>query len=231
MTARKYIPPGTTFNSLTYLHDTPQTIPGRRNAMFRCACGTEKIMVLSNVTSGKSISCGCEGIRITRERSTTHGMSHTPTHRTYRHMLERCYNPKDKRYADYAGRGIVVCDRWRESFENFLSDMGKKPDGLTLDRINNNGNYEPRNCRWATPSQQTSNTRRSIRIVVDGVPSIVVDLAARFGVGYESLRSLLRDREWPISDGKDSLEIGTIVVTSDMLRESLRSYCRPRRAF
>ena len=89
-----------------------------------------------------------------------HGMSHTPVWNSWKCMLQRCYNPSNPDYKHYGGRGIEVCDRWRHSFENFYEDMGKRPKGKTLDRINNNGNYELSNCRWATKVEQENNTRR-----------------------------------------------------------------------
>jgi hypothetical protein len=90
-----------------------------------------------------------------------HGMHKTPTYRSWADMLNRCENPRHKSYKDYGGRGIKVCNRWTW-FLNFLNDMGIKPEGKSLDRIDNDGNYEPSNCRWATPKEQSHNRRNSI---------------------------------------------------------------------
>ena len=135
---------------------------GHRRVEVKCDCGTVRIMTVGNLKrdNAKEKSCGCARWETFHRRR--HGMTETPTHNSWWSMLERCTKPKHKDYALYGGRGIVVCERW-SLFENFLADMGERPPGMTLDRVDVNGNYEPGNCRWATAKQQALNRRRSSR--------------------------------------------------------------------
>jgi len=128
-----------------------------------CDCGQQSVTTASHLRRGHTRSCGCFRIDVVVNRSLRHGHSrpgaHSPTHQSWRAMQTRCDNPRGKCYELYGGRGIAVCDRWRV-FENFLADMGERPEGLTLDRLDVEGNYEPGNCRWATVQEQNRNRRR-----------------------------------------------------------------------
>lgn len=162
----------------------------------QCDCGVVKVVRTNGLTSGKNTSCGCSRPRaqIGSAIHTTHGRCRTAEYRSYWSMLARCLNSKDKNYADYGGRGISICQRWRESFENFFADMGQRPAGTTLGRIKNDGNYEPGNCRWETGSQQARNKRNSRLLTAfgetKGMPFWLED--PRCKVGHKVLDARLR---------------------------------------
>ncbi len=124
-------------------------------------------------------------------RNTKHGLSHLPEYRRWKDMRARCRNPNNTEFKNYGGRGITVCDRWN-NFEVFLSDMGRKPEGTTIDRIDVNGNYEPSNCRWATAQQQANNTRQNVWLEMDGERHTIAQWSVITGLSESRINHRLR---------------------------------------
>ena len=137
---------------------------GQRYVAAVCSCGTERRVLFDNIRSGKSTSCGCLSRK--SEHSRSNGGKPTPTYVSWQSMRTRCLNPKSSDYPNYGGRGITITPDW-DSYEKFLADMGERPVGTTLDRIDVLGSYEPGNCRWASAKLQRANQRphkRSVKI-------------------------------------------------------------------
>lgn len=156
---------GQIFSRLTVLAQGPRYANGHARWFCLCACGKTTLVEAGNLRSGRQRSCGCLNDELRGKARTTHGHTtnqfynrQSPEYNTWQLMKSRCYYPKSNRYYRYGARGITVCRRWLDSFANFLADMGPKPSPRhSIDRINNDGNYEPTNCRWATTAEQRRN--------------------------------------------------------------------------
>jgi hypothetical protein len=149
------------FGYLTVLAIFEQPPETKKNSRHLCVCdcGTVKDISRNNLIRGGTKSCGCVSVRMRTKHGYGVRVGRPREYSTWGSMIERCHNPKDRRYKNYGARGIVVCKRWRNSFENFLADMGPKPAHLTIERKDNNAGYEPSNCKWATYKEQNSNRR------------------------------------------------------------------------
>jgi hypothetical protein len=193
---RRLHPEGRSFGRLTCLHrvDPPESIAnngGHRYYLCQCSCGNEVVVRLDSLLSGNTQSCGCLHAEVAAERnhlqSTTHGMCGTREYHSWNNMIARCTNEKHRSYVRYGGRGIRICDRWLNSFEDFYTDMGDRPQGMSLDRIGNEGDYTPDNCRWATTKEQNRN-RRDNRLI-EG--KAMVEWCEENDLNYEPVRHRL----------------------------------------
>lgn len=198
---------GQTFGRLTVLGKA-QKPEGSNNTfahyLCKCSCGTVKVIAGDLLRRGNTKSCGC----LLKERQNskwrkTHGLSHTPEHAAWQQALTRCYNKNSKDYQGYGGRGIYMCDQWRNDFLSFYQDMGPRPSPqYSLDRIDNNGPYSAENCRWATPSEQRNNrgpVRHSkIAVLYKGETRTMASLARQFAIPEKTLRARLLRFGWDL---------------------------------
>lgn len=175
------------FGRWTILHRTDNDPVSREVVVVcRCTCGTERPVRLRNLKNGSSESCGCLHDELFAESLTKHGQARSKTYRMWCGMVARCSNPNNRKYHLYGGKGIKVCERWRD-FANFLADMGESPDGLTIEREKGDKGYEPGNCHWATYTEQNRNTSRNRYITYNGVTRCVSEWAELLGIQRNTL--------------------------------------------
>lgn len=176
------------YNRLTLVrHD--KTIEGKSYWICTCDCGTVCSIRIDSVKNGHTKSCGC--FKKERDSQTKHGKVYTRMYTIWTGMIQRCSNSRSTGYHKYGGRGITVCERWLK-FENFYKDMGDPPKKeYSLDRLDNNGNYTPENCRWSSPMEQAQNTRTNRMITYNGRTQPLIVWARELGIDYQALRGRL----------------------------------------
>lgn len=184
---------GKVFNRLTVVKRVENNKQGRAMWLCRCECGKTSVVTTSSLLNGKTKSCGCYCKEMTKiknkEMFTKHGMSFTHIYKAWRSMLDRCYLKKAFNYPNYGGRGITVCKIWKEDFtefKNWAFSNGYQ-EGLTLDRIDVNGNYEPSNCRWVTQKEQARNRRNNKYITCNEETHCLSEWAELLGIKYPTL--------------------------------------------
>ncbi len=170
---------GQQFENWTVIGNEEKNKDGCKVFLCRCVCGVERMVRKGGLISGGSKSCGC---------SRYHWMYGSREHRTWYGMKNRCSNEKSDRYPFYGGRGIKVCSRWLD-FKNFYADMGDRPAMMTIDRIDNNGDYCPENCRWATHIEQCNNRRSNVWIEHDGKRMTLTQWSVKLGINLSTLAS------------------------------------------
>lgn len=194
------IPTNARFSRLTVLGYVERNHENRRQVKCRCDCGKIFVTLEKSIKSQRTKSCGCFHLETVRTKAITHGHKagrHVSSeYATWQCMKNRCLNPKAQGYKNYGGRGIKVCERWLNSFQNFISDMGLKPSTKhTIDRKNNNENYTPKNCRWATKFEQCNNTRKNVRLTLGGITDTISNWSKRLGVPATALY-MRHNRGW-----------------------------------
>lgn len=182
---------GMCFSRLTVLEHLKGKLGGNGYCICVCSCNDSVMRKVSSnkLLCGETKSCGCLSADLMKERFSTHKMSSKRIYKTWVSIKGRCYNTKDNSYYKYGGRGIKMCDRWFNSFINFFQDMGERPTpNHSIDRIDNNGNYEPNNCRWATTKEQSDNKRNTKKIFFKNKEWSILDFTKEIGGVYGSVR-------------------------------------------
>ncbi len=189
---------GKKFNRWTVLEELGVTNK-RRHWLCKCECGTVKNIQSQSVISGHSQSCGCLGAERRHKSVTKHGKTGTREYRCWKIMKTRCLNKNFHKHPSYGGRGIGVCDRWIDSFENFLEDMGLCPESRTsIERINNNEGYFSDNCKWATNKEQANNTRTNLMITFRNKTQTLTQWCEELKRNYDTMRSRIFRKGWSV---------------------------------
>jgi hypothetical protein len=172
-----------------------------------CSCGQITTVLGMNLKSGRTKSCGCKRVK--------HGLSHTPEYDTWTGMKQRCFNPETEGYSRYGGRGITVCERWKDSVENFIQDMGPRPGPeYSIERKEVDGDYEPNNCYWATMDIQQNNRRNNLVFTHDGQTRTLAQWSRHLGIPYTRLHTRLFVKKWSF---EDAIQAGKFSRTGQLI--------------
>lgn len=194
MGKRIEVTPGDRYGRWTVVREDT-SVDHRRRVLCKCECGAERLVLLSSLCTGQSMSCCClqrEASRKTGHANKTHGMRKSTTYNVWSGLRQRCLNPRNAKFSDYGARGIAVCQRWIDSFEAFLSDMGERPSSEhSIERLNVNGDYEPSNCCWATQTVQQRNRRNNLVVTFRGESHCLSVWAEILGIPYGTLHGRL----------------------------------------
>lgn len=191
---------GQTFGRLTVIETAGRNARGRLVWHCKCSCGERLVTpTTDDLRSGNTRSCGCLSREKSGDRVRTHGRSETRLYETWCNIIRRTTNPNHNSYPDYGGRGITMSPEWRRSFEAFARDMGPTyRHGLSIDRIDVDGNYEPGNVRWATPKEQARNTRTNRLVTAFGQTKSLAEWAELRGLNYQTLYNRVTRSGWPV---------------------------------
>lgn len=188
---------GLRYGRLTVIERDTTRPPASRGARVhwrcRCDCGNEKTVTGNDLAKGDTTSCGCLRREMVGAINRAHGFTRKPTYRSWQAAKDRCHNPNSSKYAAYGGQGITMCESWCRSFETFLHDMGERPPGKTLDRLDQCRGYEPGNVRWATPQEQIDTRGNMRRYRWRGEFRTLKQVAAMEDIPYTSLTKRLRE--------------------------------------
>jgi hypothetical protein len=189
---------GQRFGRLLVLGFIGRNKHGQAMWLCKCDCGEHFATLGASLLRGRTQSCSCLSRDIIIQRNFRHGLSHTPEHIAWTHIIARCENPNEIGYKDYGGRGIAMCERWRQSFKNFLEDMGPKPGPeYSVERIDNEKGYSPKNCKWATPTEQSNNKRNNNFLEYNGERLTMAEWARKIGMAYGTFQMRVK-LGWPM---------------------------------
>lgn len=202
---------GQVFTRLTVVQHYGRNAHGHNLWLCNCECGNQKVCNTSDLSTGNTSSCGCLRKETTAKigkNNATHGVSKLDGYKIWSHMVDRCTNPECDKYENYGGRGIIICDRWLNSPETFISDVGPRPSPEhSIDRIDNDGNYEPGNVRWATQTEQVRNRRVTTRVWYQGRSWALIELSETLNVSYDALRYRVVQKQLSIEEALQDLNV------------------------